>query len=105
PEARIQAILLLGYIYGEEGRALALAAEVTERYESLVAATGALADEGRPVVLYATDYSDSLWAAGNGSTEAGILEAAGGICAPCTAGVERNAAISLESIVAMNPDV
>src|SRR5690606_30593994 len=42
PEGRIQAILLLGYIFGEEERALALADEVTERYETLVAETSAI---------------------------------------------------------------
>lgn len=105
PEGRIQTILLLGYIYGEEERALGLAAEVRDRYESLLDITQVTPEEERPVVVYATDYSDTLYAAGSESTEAGILEAAGGRCAPCEAGLVRNEAISLESIIAMNPDV
>ena len=40
PEARINNILLMGYIYGEEERAVAFAAEVRERYEALIAVTG-----------------------------------------------------------------
>ena len=37
PEARINNILLMGYIYGEEERAIAFATEVRERYEALIA--------------------------------------------------------------------
>ena len=40
PEARIDNILLIGYILGEEERALEFAAEVRERYDALVAITG-----------------------------------------------------------------
>ena len=40
PEARINSILLMGYIFGEEERAIEFAAEVGDRHESLVAVTG-----------------------------------------------------------------
>ena len=40
PKARINSILLMGYIFGEEERAIEFAAEVSDRHESLVAVTG-----------------------------------------------------------------
>ena len=36
PEARINSILLMGYIFGEEERAIEFATEVRERYEALI---------------------------------------------------------------------
>ena len=56
PEARINSILLMGYIFGEEERAIKFAAEVGDRHESLVAVTGKA--EPKPKVLALTQYSD-----------------------------------------------
>ena len=103
PEARIDNILLIGYILGEEERALEFAAEVRERYDSLVAITGAA--QPRPRVLALTQYSDQLWVAGGNSTEGGVITAAGGINAAEEAGVESNQPTSLEGVIAMNPEV
>ena len=62
PEARIDSILLMGYIFGEEERAVEFAVEVRERHDSLVAVTGKA--EPRPRILALTQYSDKLWVAG-----------------------------------------
>ena len=102
-EARVNNILLMGYIYGEEERALEFAAEVREGYESLVAATSA-AGSG-PRVLALTQYSDTLWVAGGNSTEGGVIDAAGGINAAEQAGIEGNQTTSLEGVIAMDPEV
>ena len=103
PQARIDNILFMGYIYGEEERALEFAAEVRERYDSLVAVTGAV--EPRPRILALTQYSDKLWVAGGNSTEGGVITAAGGINAAEEAGIEGNQATSLEGVIAMNPEI
>ena len=103
PQARIDSILLMGYIFGEEERALEFAAEVRERYDSLVAVTGKA--EPRPRVLALTQYSDEIWVAGGNSTEGGVITAGGGINAAEEAGIEGNQTTSLEGIIAMAPEV
>lgn len=102
-EARINNILFLGYILGEEARALEFAKEVRDRYKALVAVTGQKQD--RPRVLALTSYSDNLWVAGANSTEGSVIEAAGGVNAAADQGVEGNQTTSLEGVIAMNPDV
>ncbi len=103
PEARINSILLMGYIFGEVERALEFATEVSDRHDALVAVTGSVGP--RPRVLALTQYSDQLWVAGGNSTEGGVIEAAGGINAAEVAGVEGNQTTSLEGVIAMDPDV
>ena len=103
PQARIDSILLMGYIFGEEERALEFAEEVRDRYDALVAVTGALAP--RPRVLALTQYSDTLWTAGGNSTEGSVITAAGGVNAAEEAGIVRNQTTSLEGVIAMNPDI
>ena len=102
-EARTDNILLMGYILGEEQRAVEFAREVGERYESLIAVTGQ--KEERPRVLALTSYSDELWAAGVNSTEGSVIEAAGGINVAAEQGVQSNQTTSLEGVIAMNPNV
>lgn len=103
PEARINNILFMGYIFGEEERALEFAAEVRDRYESLIAVTSVA--EPRPRVLALTQYSDKLWVAGANSTEGSVITAAGGTNAAEEAGIEGNQTTSLEGVIAMNPDI
>ena len=103
PEARINNILFMGYIYGEENRAVEFAAEVRDRYESLVSVTGAAGP--KPRVLALTQYSDTIWTAGSSSTEGGVITAAGGINTAEEAGIESNQTTSLEGVIAMSPDV
>ncbi len=103
PEERISNILLMGYIYGEEERAVAFAAEVRERYEALIAVTGEV--ETRPRVLALTQFGDKIWTAGKDSTEGGVIAAAGGLNVAAEAGIEGNQTTSLEGVIAMNPEV
>ena len=103
PEARIDSILFMGYIFGEEERAVEFAAEVRDRYDSLVAVTGKAGPQ--PRVLALTQYSDKLWVAGGNSTEGGVITAAGGANAAAEAGIEENQTTSLEGVIAMNPEV
>ena len=100
---QINNILFIGYILGEEERALAFAAEISERYETLTAVTASF--EQKPTVLALTNYSDNLWTAGGGSTEGGVIVAAGGINVAEEAGIEGNQITSLEGVIAMNPQV
>ena len=103
PEVRINSILFMGYIFGEENRALEFAAEVRDRYDSLVAVTGKA--EPQPRVLALTQYSDKLWVAGGNSTEGGVITAAGGINAAEEAGIEGNQTTSLEGVIVMDPEI
>ena len=103
PEARINSILLMGYIFGEEERAIEFATEVRERYEALIGVTGQV--ETRPRVLALTQFGDKIWTAGTDSTEGGVISAAGGINVAAEAGIEGNQTTSLEGVIAMNPEV
>ena len=102
-EKRIESILLMGYILGEEERAIEFAAEVRERYNSLVAVTGAAGP--KPRVLALTQYADTIWTAGAGSTEGGIIAASGGINTAEEAGIVGNLTTNLEGVIAMAPDI
>ena len=103
PESRINAILLMGYIYGEEDRAWEFADEIQARFDALVGVTAPKSE--KPRVLALTQYSDTLWVAGADSTEGGVIDAAGGINAAAEAGIRGNQTTSLEGVIAMAPDV
>jgi iron complex transport system substrate-binding protein len=96
-------ILLLGYMLGEEDRALALVGEVRRRI-NVIESRLAGEDGDRPRVLAASRFT-SIFVAGAGSTEGGIIEAAGGINAAAESGIESHQEASIESIVAINPDI
>lgn len=103
PEARINSILLMGYIFGEEARAFEFADEVQARYETLISITSAMSPQ--PSVLALTQYSDTLWVAGGNSTEGGVILAAGGVNAAEVAGLQGNQTTSLEGVIAMAPEI
>ena len=105
PETRIENILFFGYIYGEEERALEVAAEVRARYEAITAITLSKSEDARPRVIALTSYSDKIWTAGIDSTEGGIIIAAGGRNVAAEAGIQSNNTTSLEGVIAMNPEV
>ncbi len=105
PQGRIQDILFMGYVLGEEERAKVLAEEVQSRYAGLIAVTHAVPVDSRPSVASLTLFSDKIYTAGSGSTEGAIIEAAGGINVAAEVGLERNPVISLESVIAMAPEV
>jgi len=98
-------ILLLGYLLGVEERALELVAEIEWRLTVVSDRVPAADDPSRPLVLAIARYGESTYAAGGGSTEGGIIEAAGGINAAARDGIAGHQTISLESIAAMEPDV
>ena len=103
PQERIENILLMGYILGEEERAVEFAAEVRQRYDSLVAVADSA--EPKPRVLALTQYADTIWTAGAGSTEGGIISASGGVNAAEAAGITGNQTTNLEGVISMAPDI
>lgn len=104
PEGRIATILLLGYIYGEEERAVQLAEEAQKRYDAVVDVTSQFREGDRPVVVSTTKYA-TINISGAGTTFEGIIVAAGGINGGTKAGIDGNQQSSLEGIVAANPGV
>jgi len=98
-------ILLLGYLLGVEERALELVAEIERRLAVVTERVPAPGAPTRPAVLAIARWSETTFAAGDGSTEGGIIEAAGGVNAAARDGVVSHQSVSMESIAAMNPDV
>jgi iron complex transport system substrate-binding protein len=105
PQGQVNSILFMGYIYGEEDRAVAFAQEIQARFAALKAVVGDKPQGDRARVMALASYADTFYTAGTDSTEGGIIEAAGGINAAAEAGLEDNPTISVESIIAMNPEV
>ena len=98
-------ILLLGYLLGVEARALELVAEIERRLAVVTERVPEPGDPARPAVLAIARFAESTSAAGDGSTEGGIIEAAGGVNAAARDGIVSHQSVSVESIAAMNPDV
>ena len=98
-------ILLLGYLLGVEERALALVAEIERRLALVADRVPPPGDRSRPAVLSIARFAETISAAGAGSTEGDIIEAAGGVNAAARDGISGHQAVSVESIAAMNPDV
>lgn len=96
-------ILLLGYMLGEEQRAIELADEVTRRVNSVSDRVEAASVE-QPRVLALALFSD-IFVAGVGSTEGGIIDAAGGINAAAEDGIDGHQTIGIEGIASMNPEI
>ena len=96
-------ILLLGYMMGAEDRALELADEVTQRVLAVSGRIDEVLPE-RPRALAMSRYSD-IFVAGEGSTEGGIIGAAGGLNAAAEAGIDGHQTIGIEGIASMNPDI
>ena len=88
---------------GALGAVIAIAMEVRERYEALIAVTGEV--ETQPRVLALTPYGDRIWTAGKDWTAGGVISAAGGLNVAAEAGIEGNQTTSLEGVIAMNPEV
>ena len=105
PQGRIQDILFMGYMLGEEERAGVLAAEVQARYDGLIELAQPPPGGAKPRVASMTFFSDKIYTAGAASTEGAIIEAAGGTNVAAEAGLTRNPTISLESIIALAPEV
>ena len=82
-----------------------MAAHVAERLKRITSIAAGVSDSQRPRVLSLTSYSGQIYGAGAGSTEGGIILASGGRNAAAEAGLTLNPSISLESVIAMEPDV
>jgi iron complex transport system substrate-binding protein len=98
-------IALLGYILGAEEQAFNLASEVRSRMAAVTARLGASGQSPKARSLSVARFADTIDAAGKDSTEGGIIESAGGVNVAAEAGVAGHAAVSLEAIAAMRPDV
>lgn len=102
-------ILLLGYLLGAEERALELVAEIEDRLgvvaERVAAPGGSAGDPSAPAVLAIARYSDTIYAAGGGSTEGGIIKTAGAVNAAARGGIDGHQTVSIESVAALAPDV
>ena len=103
-EGNISQILLLGYMLGAEERALELTAEIRQRLEAVASRVPPLGDTSRPSVISITRWSDSISISGGGTTGSDIIEASGGVNAAARDGIDGFQKISVESILAMNPD-
>jgi len=94
-------ILLIGYMIGAEKEAIALADMIEARMSFI---EDLLVDKDSPRVLSISKYT-SIFAAGSGSTEGGIIEQAGAVNAAADSGIEGHAQVTIEGIAAINPDV
>ena len=103
-EGNISQILLLGYMLGAEERALELTVEIRQRLEAVASRVPAPGDASRPAVISITRWSDSISISGGGTTGSAIIKAAGGVNAAARDGIDGFQKISVESILAMNPD-
>ena len=103
-EGNIPNILLMGYMFGSEERALELVAEIQDRLQIIEDRVPGVDSGERPAVISISRYSDSISVSGGGTSGSGIIEAAGGINAAARDGIDGFQTISVESIAAMNPD-
>ena len=104
-EGNIPNILLMGYMLGVEERALKLVGEIEDRLTLVKDRVPPAESPERPVVIAVTRYSDSIYVAGEGTTESGIIETAGGVNAGARDGLSGHQKVSIESIAAMDPEV
>ncbi len=103
-EGNIPNILLMGYMFGTEERALGLVAEIRNRLALVAERVPPPGDESRPAVISISRYSDSISVSAGGTTGSAIVETAGGVDAAARDGLDGFQTISVESIAAMNPD-
>ena len=103
-EGHISQILLMGYMLGAEERALELTAEIRQRLDAVASRVPPPGDDSRPSVISITRWSDSISISGGGTTGSDIIAAAGGVNAAARDGIDGFQKISVESILAMNPD-
>jgi iron complex transport system substrate-binding protein len=90
---------------GAEDRAEDLIAQIQSRIGFVQASVADAGNATKLGVLSIAKFSDSISAAGGDSTEGGIIEQAGGENVAATSGIDGHETISIESIIAMNPDV
>ncbi len=103
-EGNIPNILVLGYMLGEEERALELAEAIRVRLD-YVADTAPKDASLKVNSVTLTRYGEPIWTSGKDSTSGRIIESAGGINAAAELGIIDTMRISIESVVAMMPDI
>lgn len=102
-QGNITNVLFMGYVMGAEQQAAELALVIERRLEfieSNLPSQNAI----KPLALALSRFSD-IYVAGNGSIEGGIIEAAGAVNVAAKAGIQGHQTVSIESIVAMNPEI
>lgn len=94
-------LLLLGYLYGEEGRALEVLQAVRARRERTDRVVATKPRDKRPMVLSLSGYN---YTGGSNTTNDSIIAAAGGINAAAVAGIDGWKQMSMEAIAQIGPD-
>ncbi|GBD11847.1 Vitamin B12-binding protein [bacterium HR23] len=102
-EGIFQDILFVGYVVGEEERALQVEQTLRRRLQAL----GDAIPKGdrRPRVLSLFSFGGQIYASARGSIAGMIIEMAGGTNAAAEAGITPPGLVSIESIASLNPDV
>jgi iron complex transport system substrate-binding protein len=96
-----ESIRLFAYLYGEDQRGADLIQSINDRLGRIDAVVAKHASEPKPRVLI---LQGNAYVAGAGSNMDGIIRRAGGINVAAESGISGTKQISLESIIAMNPD-
>ncbi len=94
-------IRVLAYLYGEDARGDAVIRDLTDRLGRIDAVVARHASEPKPRVLL---LQGNAYVAGADSNMDGIIRRAGGRNVAAESGISGTKQISLESIIAMNPD-
>lgn len=94
-------IRVLAYLYGEDARGDEVIRGLNERLAKIDAVVAKHASEPKPRILL---LQGSAYVAGTDSNMDGIIRRAGGINVAAESGISGTKQISLESIIAMNPD-
>jgi iron complex transport system substrate-binding protein len=97
----VESIRIFAYLYGEEQRGDTLIRDINDRLARIDATVAKHASAPKPRVLI---VQGNAYVAGTGSNMDGIIRRAGGINVAAEAGIAGTKQISLESIIAMNPD-
>ena len=93
-------IALVGNVIGQEKEASSLVQSIETKIETIVAKTINLKEAEKPKVLY---LYEPVWVAGSGTLANSYIQKAGGI--NVVGNIEGCKPITLESIIAKNPDV
>lgn len=98
-------IRLLAYMVGAEAAVDGLIAQIREKLAEVDEVVELTPESDRLLVLSIARFSDSISAAGAGSTEGGIIVRAGGRNAAAEGGIEGHKTVSAEGIIALQPDL
>jgi iron complex transport system substrate-binding protein len=97
----VGSIRVLAYLYGEDARGDALIRDINDRLARIDAVVAKHASEPKPHILL---LQGNAYVAGADSNMDGIIRRAGGVNVAAENGISGTKQISLESIIAMNPD-